>query len=85
MGRLRVGTLILIRWIAVGGQATAILTVHFGMGYELPIVACFAVILTSAVSNAWLAARRTARARLGDREAALVLGFDSCSWQRCCT
>ncbi len=76
MGRLRVGTLILIRWIAVGGQATAILTVHFGMGYELPIVACFAVILTSAVSNAWLAARRTARARLGDREAALVLGFD---------
>lgn len=76
MGRLRVGTLILIRWIAVGGQAVAILTVRFGMGYELPIVACFAVILTLAVSNGWLAARRAPRARLGDREAALVLGSD---------
>ena len=76
MGRLRVGTLILIRWIAVGGQAVAILTVRYGMGYELPIVACFAVILTSAVSNGWLAVRRAPRARLGDREAALMLGFD---------
>lgn len=76
MGRLRVGTLILIRWIAVGGQATAILTVRVGMGYELPIVACFAVIMASAISNGWLAVRRAPRARLGDREAALVLGFD---------
>ncbi len=76
MGRLRVGTLILIRWIAAGGQAMAILTVRFGMGYELPIAACFAVILTLAISNGWLAARRAPRARLGDRETALVLGSD---------
>ena len=76
MGRLRVGTLILIRWIAVGGQATAILTVQFGMGYELPLVACAGAIAISAVSNSWLAYRRAPRARLGDREAALVLGFD---------
>lgn len=76
MGRLRVGTLILIRWIAISGQATAILTVRFGMGYELPILACFAVIMASAISNGWLAVRRAPRARLGDREAALVLGFD---------
>jgi len=76
MGRLRVGTLILIRWIAVGGQATAILTVKVGMGYELPLVACFAAILASAASNLWLAARRAPKARLGDREALLVLGFD---------
>ena len=76
MGRLRVGTLILIRWIAIGGQAVAILTVRFGMGYELPVMACFAAILVSAISNGWLARRRAPRARLGDREAALVLGFD---------
>ncbi len=76
MGRLRVGTLILIRWIAIGGQAVAILTVRFGMGFELPVVACFAVILTLAISNGWLAARRAPRARLGDRETALVLGSD---------
>lgn len=76
MGRLRVGTLILIRWIAICGQATAVLTVRFGMEYELPILACFGVILASAASNSWLAFRRAPRARLGDREAALVLGFD---------
>lgn len=76
MGRLRVGTLILIRWIAIGGQAVAILTVQFGMGYELPLVACIAATMASAASNGWLAARRAPKARLGDREAALVLGFD---------
>ena len=76
IGSLRVGTLILIRWIALGGQALAILTVRFGMGYELPVAACFAAIAISAVSNGWLAARRAPRARLGDREAALALGFD---------
>ena len=76
MGRLRVGTLILIRWIAVGGQAMAILTVRFGMAYELPTLACFATIAVSAVSNGWLSARRAPGARLGDGEAALVLGFD---------
>lgn len=76
MGRLRVGTLILIRWIAVGGQAVAILTVNVGMGYDLPVAACFAAILASAASNLWLAVRRAPRARLGDLEALLVLGFD---------
>jgi two-component system sensor histidine kinase RegB len=76
MGRLRVGTLILIRWIAVGGQAVAVLTVQYGMGYDLPLFACFAAIAVSALSNAWLASRRAPRARLGDPEAALVLGFD---------
>ena len=76
MGRLRVGTLILIRWIAIGGQAMAILLVRFGMGYELPVLACATAIGVSAASNGWLAARRAPRARLGDRETALVLGFD---------
>lgn len=76
MGRLRVGTLILIRWIAAGGQAVTVLTVEYGLGYDLPLLACFAAIAATAASNAWLAARRAPRARLGDREAALVLGFD---------
>ena len=76
LGRLRVGTLILIRWIAASGQAIAILTVHFGIGFELPLAACFAVIAATAASNVWLARQRAARARLGNREAALFLGFD---------
>jgi len=76
MGRLRVGTLILIRWIATGGQAVAVLTVQFGIGFDLPLAACLAVISATAASNAWLARRRAPRARLGNQEAALFLGFD---------
>lgn len=76
MGRLRVGTLILIRWIAAGGQTVTLLTVEFGLGFDLPLLPAFAAIAALAASNAWLAWRRTPRARLGDREAALVLGFD---------
>lgn len=76
MGRLRVGTLVLIRWIATGGQAVAVLTVQFGIGFDLPLAACFTAIAATAASNAWLAGRRAPRARLGNQEAALFLGFD---------
>lgn len=76
IGRLRVGTLTLIRWIATCGQAFTVLTVRFGLGFDLPLVACFAAIAATAASNVWLTARRAPRARLGDREAAVVLGFD---------
>lgn len=76
MGRLRVGTLILIRWIAVGGQAVTVLTVQYGLGFDVPLILCSVTIALSAILNLLLAWRRTARARLGDREAALVLGFD---------
>ncbi len=76
MGRLRVGTLILIRWIATGGQAVAVLAVEFGIGFDLPLAACFTAIAATAASNAWLARRRAPRARLGNQEAAIFLGFD---------
>jgi two-component system sensor histidine kinase RegB len=76
MGRLRVGTLILIRWIATGGQAVAVLTVQFGIGFDLPLAACITAIAATAASNAWLARRRAPRARLGNQEAAIFLGFD---------
>ncbi|UCH74181.1 MAG: ActS/PrrB/RegB family redox-sensitive histidine kinase [Rhodospirillales bacterium] len=76
MGRLRVGTLVLIRWIAVGGQTIAVLAVHFAIEYPLPLVPCLAVIAATVVSNIWLYLRRAPRARLSDREAAIYLGFD---------
>ena len=31
-GRVRLRTLVLIRWVAVAGQGTAILVVHVGLG-----------------------------------------------------
>jgi len=75
-GRLRLRTLILIRWIAVMGQTVTVLAVHFGLGFKLPLALCLAVICALALSNAFLSIRRVAPSRLDDRAAALLLGFD---------
>lgn len=75
-GRLRVGTLTMIRWIAAAGQAITVVVVQYGFDFEVPLSPCFAAIGALAASNIWLAWRRSPKARLGDQEAALVLGFD---------
>lgn len=50
-GIVQTRTLVLIRWVAVAGQAGTVLVVHFGFGYRLPIEAAAAVIAMSAVVN----------------------------------
>jgi two-component system sensor histidine kinase RegB len=75
-GRLRLRTLILIRWIAVMGQTTTILAVYLGFGFDLPLILCLGVIVTLALSNLYLSLRRASGSRLDDRAAALLLGFD---------
>jgi two-component system sensor histidine kinase RegB len=68
--------LIAIRWVAVIGQASSLVVVHYGLGYPLPIGPASAVVAASALVNivsGWM--RRTSR-RLGEREAALYLGYD---------
>jgi two-component system sensor histidine kinase RegB len=72
--RVSLRTLMLIRWIAILGQAAALLFVHFGLGFQLPIVHALAVVAASAVFN--LAHGFTRIARLADLDAALYLGFD---------
>jgi two-component system sensor histidine kinase RegB len=73
---VRLDTLVRLRWLAVLGQFGAVLVVHFGLEFEVPIWACLAVIGLSALLNVAL--------RLGFREtqwlepdrAAWLLGFD---------
>ena len=36
---LRLQTLVLLRWLAVGGQAIGVLFVAFGLGFPLPLLA----------------------------------------------
>ncbi|HKT18072.1 MAG TPA: ActS/PrrB/RegB family redox-sensitive histidine kinase [Stellaceae bacterium] len=69
--------LVLIRWVAVIGQAATLLVIHYGLGYRLPIESAFAVVAASAVLNAAASLPRSAGARLGDREAALYLAYDT--------
>ena len=48
---VRLDTLIRLRWLAVCGQLAAVLVVHFGLEFEVPIWACLAVIALAAVLN----------------------------------
>lgn len=43
-GRLRLGTLNVVRWIALAGQAATVLFVRFSLGFELPLAECLAAI-----------------------------------------
>jgi two-component system, sensor histidine kinase RegB len=73
---VRLDTLVRLRWFAVLGQFGAVLVVHFGLEFAVPIWACLAVIALSALLNVAL--------RIGFREtqwlepdrAAWLLSFD---------
>ncbi|HUI16047.1 MAG TPA: ActS/PrrB/RegB family redox-sensitive histidine kinase [Alphaproteobacteria bacterium] len=75
-GRVKQRTLVLIRWIAVAGQAATIAVVHFGMGHRVPIVPALAVVAASAALNFVVGRRRALRSQLSDKEATLYLAYD---------
>jgi two-component system, sensor histidine kinase RegB len=74
--RLRLNTLIGLRWLAVDGQTLAILVGYFAIGLEFPVVACLAVVAASAVLNLALRMRFPVSKRLSERGAAVLLGYD---------
>src|SRR5439155_14245788 len=76
-GPISLRTLILIRWVAIAGQASTILIVHYGLGFGLPVVHALAVVASSALFNLVLIVLRHWSARLGERDAALYLGYDT--------
>jgi len=75
-GRVRLSTLVGIRWIAVAGQLITLLIVYFGLGFPLPILTAGLAVAASALLNLVLLARYSAAGQLSDRDAALQLGFD---------
>jgi len=74
--RLRLQTLIRLRWVAVFGQTVTVLGVYFGLGFVLPLAACLAVICISALSNIILQRYFPPSQRLKGTNAMLMLGFD---------
>jgi two-component system sensor histidine kinase RegB len=75
-GNMRLDTLIRLRWLAVIGQATAVLVVYFGLDFELPIWPCLAVIALAAWLNVALRIRFPTTQRLAPDRAAWLLAFD---------
>ena len=75
--RLRLNTLIRLRWLAVGGQTIAVIVVHFWLGFPFPILLCFALIACSAWLNIFLAVRFPPTFRLSEAASLGVLAFDA--------
>lgn len=74
--RLRVDTLIRLRWLALCGQTAAVLLVHFGFDFPIPLGLCFLVIAASAWLNIFLRLRFGPSDRLEDTPAAAMLAYD---------
>jgi two-component system sensor histidine kinase RegB len=74
--RLRLQTIVRLRWVAVLGQLAAILTVYFGLGFNLPIGASLTVIALSAWLNVFLAIWYPSRHRLNVWYATGLLAYD---------
>jgi len=78
-GRVRLRTLTFIRWVGVVGQAVAILVVHYGLGFHLPLAPSLLVVGVSAVVNLGVTVimlERPAAVRLGERAASWFLAYD---------
>ena len=74
--RLRVDTLVRLRWLAIAGQSAAVLGTFFGLGFNLPIGPCLLGIGVSAALNIALRLRLSRTHRLADGPAAALLAFD---------
>jgi two-component system sensor histidine kinase RegB len=74
--RLRLSTLIRLRWLAVIGQTAAILVVGLWFGFPLPFGAAFALISLSAWLNLGLRIAFPASHRLDPNSALALLAYD---------
>jgi len=72
----RIHTLIALRWLAVLGQTLAILFVHFGLGFHVPLELCLATVFVLVAVNVTCFVVFPSSHRLSDRGAALFLAFD---------
>jgi len=74
--RISVRRLVLIRWVAIAGQAATLLLVHEGFGFAVPMAPAFAVVFCSVLLNLAITLYWRAQARHSERQAALFLGYD---------
>jgi two-component system, sensor histidine kinase RegB len=75
-GRVRLRTLILLRWLAIIGQSAAVLFVAFALGLEIHLGLCALVIGASVVLNTVLLLTQSPQRLVREWEAAAQLGYD---------
>ncbi|MGH6804923.1 MAG: ActS/PrrB/RegB family redox-sensitive histidine kinase [Methyloceanibacter sp.] len=74
--RLRLQTIVRLRWLAVLGQSLTVIGSYWVLGIDLPIGGCLAVIALSAWLNVALRIRYPASQRLKSGYAFIMLGYD---------
>jgi two-component system sensor histidine kinase RegB len=74
--RLRLQTIVRLRWLAVLGQSITVIGAYWVLDIHLPIAGCLAVIALSAWLNVALRIRYPASHRLKSGYAFLMLGYD---------
>jgi two-component system sensor histidine kinase RegB len=74
--RLRVDTLVKLRWLALAGQTAALVVTFYGLGFSLPFGPCFVVIAASVWLNIGLKLRFRRADRLDEVPAASLLAYD---------
>src|SRR6478736_1766011 len=74
--RLRLQTIVRLRWLAVLGQTITVIGAYWVLGIDLPVAACLAVISLSAWLNVALRIRFPASQRLKSVYAFVMLAYD---------
>jgi two-component system sensor histidine kinase RegB len=75
-GGVRLGTLVLIRWLAVTGQLLALAGVHLILGFDVRPDITLPIVLASAILNLWFSLRADRNTRLNENQSAAHLVFD---------
>lgn len=75
--RLRLNTLVRLRWLAIVGQSITVVIVAYGLKFPFPVVPCFALIACSAALNLYLALQYPSVHRLPPTAAFAILTFDA--------
>jgi two-component system sensor histidine kinase RegB len=74
--RLRMQTIVRLRWFGVVGQLLTVIGVYWGLGFTFPIGLCLALIAISAWVNVFLRILYPARYRLSSPFATTLLAWD---------
>ncbi len=75
-GRLRVRTLVTLRWLAVAGQTVTVLFVGLVLGFEIPYALCFTLIALAAWLNVLVGLASSGQRIAADWEATAQIAFD---------
>ncbi|RAI03307.1 two-component sensor histidine kinase [Acuticoccus sediminis] len=73
---VRVRTLLLLRWLAILGQLTAILFVGVFLDFDMPLSACLGLVALSAWSNVFLRVKFADNRQMSESWTAGVMAFD---------